>query len=150
MTKRVMLILMGVLTASAMFFVACDDEPTQAEANEQFCDDTAEFIASLRVIRDLDANSTFEEVEEARDRARDAYARMIESSEGVVDARLDDLEAANQELQQAVNDIDEDTTLGDALDSVDEELEEVASQASQILNDVDCAGNDQGFENDID
>ena len=150
MTKRVILILMGVLTASAMVLVACDDEDTQAEANEQFCDDTAEFIASLRVIRDLDANSTFEEVEEARDRARDAYARMIESSEDVVDARLDDLEAANQELQRAVNEIDEDSTIGDALDSVDEEIEEVATEASQILNDVDCSGISEQFEDDID
>ena len=150
MKRWAALVMTGLLMVSMFAFVACDDEPTQAEANEEFCDDVAELIASLRVIRDLDANSTFEEVEEARDRARDAYARMVESSEDVVEARLDDLDAANEELQRAVNDIDEDSTIGDALDSVDEELEEVAKQAAQILNDVDCSGIDAQFEDNID
>jgi len=136
--KRAMLVLIGVLTASMI--VACDDKPTQQEANEQFCDDTAELIASLRVIRDLDRNSSIEEVQAARDRARNAYANMIESSAGVVDARLDDLNSAYDELQAAVDDIDESDSIGDALDSVNDELEAVAQEASKILNDVDCSG----------
>lgn len=149
MMKRATLMLAGLMVASMFAFIACDDEPTQDEANQEFCDDTAEFIASLRVIRDLDADSTIEEVEDARERARDAYANMIESSAGVVDERLDDMEAAWAELERAVNDIDDDSSLEDALGSVDDELEEAALQASQILNDVTCdvpSSDDRGAE----
>jgi hypothetical protein len=138
MMNRVTLLMFGILAASFVVFAACDDEPTQAEANEQFCDDVSELIASLRVIRDLDADSTFEEVEDARERARNAYNAVLESREGVTEARFDDLEAAEQELQQALGDIDEDSTIGDALESVDDEIEAVALAAAQILNDVNC------------
>jgi hypothetical protein len=142
------MVLFGVLAASAMVLVACDDEPTQDEANEQFCDDTSEFIASLRVIRDLDSDSTFEEVEAARERARDAYATMVESSAGVVDARLDDLQASYDELLSAVDEIDSDTAIGDALESVDDEIEQVALEASQVFNDVDCGTSDSDSQSD--
>ena len=47
MMKRATLLLAGLLAASMFAFVACDDEPTQEEANQEFCDDTAELIASL-------------------------------------------------------------------------------------------------------
>ena len=47
--KRATLLLVSLLAASMFAFIACDDEPTQQEANEQFCDDMAEFVASLRV-----------------------------------------------------------------------------------------------------
>ncbi len=148
MMKRVSLLLLGLLTASALAFVACDDEPTQEAANEQFCDDAADLIASLRAIRDLDLNSTVDEIDAARESARDAYADMIASAEGVVDVRLDDLQAAYDQLAEAVENLDEGTTLEDALDEVDEEIENVALEASQVLNEVDCGGSGSGSQSD--
>jgi hypothetical protein len=138
--KRATLVLLGILAATAFAFVACDDEPTQEEANEEFCDDVSELLASLRAIRDLDADSTFEEVEDARERARNAYEGMVESSRDVVDVRLDSVEEAYDELQRTVNAIDEDTTLGDALGAVDDDVENLATEVSLIFNDVDCTG----------
>jgi hypothetical protein len=140
MKKRVSLILAGLLTASMLAFVACDDEPTQQEANEQFCDDAAELVASLRVIRDLDRDSTLDEVEEARDRAQQAWDNMIASAEGVVDVRLDDAQQAYDDLIAAVDEIDSEDTIGEALESVDDEVENLAKQTSTLLNDVNCGG----------
>jgi hypothetical protein len=140
MMKRASLLLAGLLMASMFAFIACDDEPTQQEANEQFCDDVAELIASLRVIRDLDRNSTIEEVEDARDRAQNAYDNMIASAEGVVEANLDAVEQAYDDLLAAINEVNDEDTLEDALDEVDDELEELALQTSQLLNDVSCSG----------
>jgi hypothetical protein len=138
MMKRATMALLAVLTAASVALVACDDEDTQQEANEQFCDDVGEFIASLRVIRDLDANSSIDEVEDARERAVNAYQNMVESSADVVDARLDDLESAYNDLQEAVRGVDSGDSIGDALEAVDDEIEAVAQEASQILNDVNC------------
>lgn len=148
MIKRASLLMMGLLMASAFAFVACDDEPTQEAANEQFCDDASDLIASLRAIRDLDLNSTVEEIDAARESARDAYADMIASAEGVVDVRLDDLEAAYDQLQEAVDNLDEGATLEDALSEVDDEIENVALEASQVLNDVDCGGSGSDSQSD--
>lgn len=138
MVKRASFLLIGLLAASMFAFVACDDEDTQQEANEQFCDDTAELIASLRVIRELDSDSTIEEIEEARDRARTAYENVLESSVDVVESDLQALQDAFDELQAAIDDIDEGTSIGDALDQVDNEVEAFTQEAAKILNDVDC------------
>jgi hypothetical protein len=135
--------------AAAALVAACDDEDTQQRANERFCDDTAELVASLRVIRDLDADTaTIEEIEDARDRAQEAYDDLIESAADVVDVRLDELNEAYAELRQAVIAIDDDSTIPDALDDVDDELEAVALEASQVLNQVDCS--DVGSESQSD
>ena len=115
-----------------------------AEANEAFCDNTAEFIASLRVIEDLDSDSTIDEVEEARSAPRTAYANMLESAGGVVSAQLNELQEAYDALLAAVDDIDDERTIGEALESVDDELANVAAEASKILNDVDCGGAGSG------
>jgi hypothetical protein len=144
MKKRASLILVGLLTASMLAFVACDDEPTQQEANEDFCDATAELVASLRNIQDLDSDSTLEEIEDARERTRDAREAMIATSEDVVDARLDDFNEAWDALGDAIDDLDEGATLSDALDDLDDEIQDVSSEAAQLLNDVDCGGSGSG------
>lgn len=142
--KRATLLLVSLLAASMFAFIACDDEPTQQEANEQFCDDTAEFIASLRVVRDLDSDATLEEIEAARDRVKAAHDAMIGSSVGVVEAQLDDFEEAWAELETAVDDLEADATLEEALGQVDDEVENASTTASQVLNDVDCGGAGSG------
>lgn len=148
--KRATLVLFGLLTASMFAFIACDDEPTQEKANEQFCDDMGEFVASLRVIEDLNRDSTIEEVEEARERARTAYANILESAVGVVEVQIDDLQDAYDDLLAAVDAIDDDATIGEALDSVDDEVANVATEAGIVFNDVDCenASSDQKQSNE--
>jgi predicted nucleic acid-binding Zn-ribbon protein len=140
MKKRASLILAGLLAASMFAFVACDDEPTQQEANEQFCDDVAELVASLRAIEDLNADSTLEEIDAARERARDAREDMIASATDVVEVELDEFNEAWDALQEAVDDLDEGSTLSDALDELEDEIQDVSTEASQLLNDVDCSG----------
>src|SRR5262245_20050840 len=140
MKKRATLILAGLLTASTIAFVACDDEPTQQEANEDFCDATAEMVASLRNIQDLDSDSTLDEIEDARARARDAHENMVATASGVVDARLDDFNEAWDALEQAVDDLDEGATLSEALDDLQDEIDDVSTEAAELLNDVDCSG----------
>jgi len=139
--KRSPLILAGIaVLAMAMFaLAACDDEDTQAEANEAFCDAAANYIAALRDVQDLDTDSTTEEVEEAADVARDAYDEMIEASAQVVEVRLDAVQDARDDLQTAIDNVGEETSIGDALDEVDDEITNVVSEVAQVLNGVACS-----------
>jgi hypothetical protein len=129
----------GVLVCAAMALAACDDEPTQAEANEDFCDAMADYIAALRDVRDLDDDVSVEEFEETRSRAEDAYEAMIQASAGVVEVRLDELEESREDLQAAYDDVSQDASVGEALEEVDDEIANVAREASQVLNDVSCS-----------
>jgi hypothetical protein len=122
-----------------------DDEPTQVEAEEAFCDDVGAYTAALGAIQDADRNTPIDEFEGLRENAINAYENMINSARAVGYARLDELEEANNELRAAVDDIDDPATVGEALDSVEEEVEQVSIEISQILNDVDC-GSGQGAQ----
>ena len=148
--KRATLLLFGLLAASMFAFIACDDEPTQEEANKEFCDDMGEFVASLRVIEDLNRDSSIEDVEAARERARTAYENILESAVGVVEVQIDDLQDAYDELLAAVDSIDDEATIEEALDSVDDEVANVATEAGIVFNDVDCenASSDQKQSNE--
>ena len=121
-----------------------DDEPTQEEANEQFCDDVGEFTAAVAELRDVDRDTPIEEFEETRDIVRQRYDAMIESARGLTDVRLDDLEEANNDLRAAVDDIDDDASLQEALDSIEDEADEVATQIGQLLVGVEGCGSGQG------
>jgi len=140
--RRIPFILIGIVAiAIAMFaFTACDDEPTQAEANERFCDSVGDLSAALRNLRDLDSDTTVEEYQDERDQVTESYEAMIEAAASVVGLRLEDLEESRDDLQDALDDVPEDATLGEALEAVDDEVDNVARELSQVLNDVDCSG----------
>jgi hypothetical protein len=145
-------ILTAVLTAVAVIIgigvvvaIVEDDEPTQVEAEEQFCDDAGAFAASMGALRDADDDTSLDEFEELRENARIAYENMIRSLETLRYARLEEIEEANDEFRAAVDDIDDEGTLGEALESIEDELEELSIELSQVMNDVDC-GSGQGAQ----
>jgi hypothetical protein len=132
-----MLFAVGVAVA-AFGLAACDDEPTQAEANEAFCDAAANYVAALRDLRDLDQDSTVDELEDTRDQVASLYDEMVEAAAGVAEVQLDEVDEARNDLRDAVDSISGEATLGEALDEVDDEITNVVSELSQVLNDVDC------------
>lgn len=141
----VLIAVAAILAVGVIVALVEDDEPTQAQAEEQFCDDVGAYLASLAALRDVDRDTPIEEFEDARENVRITYNNMIASAQQLRDVRLDDLEQANANLEGAVDDIDDDATLQEALDSIKDEAEEVSIQLSQVLNDVDC-GSGQGQE----
>ena len=80
------LIASASMVALLLLLAACDDEPTQDEANEQFCDDVGVFAAALGDLRDVDQQTRpSSEFEDARENVRTAYDNMIASAEQVRD-----------------------------------------------------------------
>ncbi len=140
------LIVAASMVALLLLLAACDDEPTQDEANQQFCDDVGVFLASLGDLRDIDKDTPISEFEDARENVRVSYDNMIASAAQVRDVRLDDLQEANDNLRAAVDDIDDDATLQEARDSIKDDVDEVSNQLSQALNDVNCGSGQGGQE----
>jgi hypothetical protein len=132
------LIAIGVAALSMFAFAACDEEPTQAEANERFCDSVGDLVGALRNVRDIDRNSSQEEFQEARDDLAESYDAMISAAAEVREVRLDELNQARDDLQQAIDEVPDDLTVGETLDAVDDEVDNVVRELSQVFNDVSC------------
>ena len=74
----------------------------------------------------------------ARDRVRNAHDNVVESGKGVAGFRAENLQESYDDLLKAVDDVDPNSSIGDALSSVDDEVENVAKAAGEVFNDVDC------------
>ena len=134
----------AILVIGIVVAIAEDDEPTQAQAEEDFCDNVGEYVASLGALRDVDADTPIEDFEDAREDVRITYENMINSALQLRGVELVELEEANNELRAAVDDVDDEATFQEARDSIEEEVEEVSIQLAQVMNDtVDC-GSGQG------
>jgi hypothetical protein len=145
MARKGILMISAAAAALLLLAAACDDEPTQQEAEDQFCDDAGEFLAALGALRDVDKDTTVDEFDQLRENARTSYDNMIASAEELRYSRLSELEDAKSGLDQAIDDIDDDATLQEARASIEEEVDNVALEVSQALNDVDC-GSGQGAQ----
>jgi hypothetical protein len=145
----VLIAVVAILTFGIVVALVEDDEPTQAQAEEQFCDDVGAYLASLGALRDVDVNTPIEEFEDAREDVRTTYENMINSAQQLREARIDELEQANANLEAAIGDIDDEATLQQALDSIKDEADQVAEEISQLLNDVNC-GSSQGAQENSD
>ena len=148
--NRIMFIAIGAAAAASLLLLsACDDEPTEEQAQEDFCDDAGAFLAALGALRDVDSDTSVEDFEDIREDVRTTYDNMVASAEQLREVRLDDLEQANANLRSAVDDIDDEASLEDARDSIQEEVEQFSEELSQVLNDVDC-GSGQGAQENSD
>jgi hypothetical protein len=149
----IMRLIVGVLIAvgiAAMLILGLvafeDDEPTQEEANEQFCEDVGEFIAALGELRDVDEDTEIEDFEETREIVVERYEAMIQSAANLREAKIEDVEEANEELRAAIDDISDEQSFEEALDSIEDEADELATQVSQLLAETESCGSGQGAQ----
>jgi hypothetical protein len=146
--NRMIFIALGAAAAASLLLLsACDDEPTEEQAQEEFCDDAGEFLAALGALRDVDSETSVDDFEDIREDVRITYENMIASAAELREVRLDELEQANENLRGAIDDIDDDATLQEALSSIEEEADEVVLQLSQVFNDAECGSGQGGQEN---
>jgi hypothetical protein len=145
----VLIAAVAVLVVGVVVALVEDDEPTQAQAEEQFCDDVGAFLAALGALRDSDVNTPIDEFEQTREDVETTYNNMINSAQQVREVRVDELQQANANLRAAVEDINDEQSLSEALDSVKDEADAVAEQISSLFNDINC-GSSQGAQENSD
>jgi hypothetical protein len=148
-----MRLIVGVLIAvgiAAMLILGLaafeDEEPTQDEANEQFCEDIGEFIAALAELRDVDEDTPIEDFEEIRQIVRDRYEAMIESAVDVRESKLRDVEQAREDLAQAIDDIDDEQSFEEARESIEDEVDDLVEALTKLFAETENCGSGQGVQ----
>ena len=66
----VLIIAAAILVVGVVVALVEDDEPTEVEAQEKFCDNVGAYLAALGALRDVDANTPIEEFEDVREDVR--------------------------------------------------------------------------------
>jgi ElaB/YqjD/DUF883 family membrane-anchored ribosome-binding protein len=115
LTRRITVTKPIALAIAAIVVLAVSGcQPTVDEAKADFCQDLGDFGAAVVTLRHIDETSTREEVQTAIDGAHDALGELQSSAETLSGVQTDEIQSAVEELQDYVQDIPDETTLGDA------------------------------------
>lgn len=149
LTKRrpapffVMLSLLALVGAVA---AACaDGSPSEQEATTNLCDDLDAFSESFTSLISLDPNTTsVDDIKDATSEVRDDLGSVVDSASDVGGTRGDELQDAYDSLNGAVDDLDEDQTVPQAVDSLEPAVQEVGSAWRNVFSSVPCDSPQQG------
>ncbi len=131
---------LGLLVAIvAVVSFACDDDgPSESEAVTQLCADLITLQTADAAFDDLGSDSTINEIQAANDAYSDALDDVVSSGKDVAAVRIQSIEAAYDDLDQAISDISGEATIPEALASISDELTAVDAAYDSTFSGVDC------------
>jgi DNA repair exonuclease SbcCD ATPase subunit len=113
-------------------------QPTEEEAEAQLCEDLAALRAALDNFENINRTSTVEEIRDARDQVGSAMQDVRDSADQLEDIRVDELDAAYSNLENAVEDLPDDATAGEALQTIRPELQAVRDARQNLTAELNC------------
>lgn len=140
--KTLSLICAGVLVLLvSAFAVACsdDDEPTEAEAKAAFCESLDELASAIQDMQAIDSSSTVGELREADEAVSSAMEDVRSSGEELADVTTQALEDAYDKLRASIEDIDDDTTIADAVSAVQTDVEALEAERAEAASAAQCS-----------
>ena len=131
---------LGLLIAIvAVVSYACgDDEPSEAEAVAQLCADLNTLQSADAAFDNIGADSTVDELDDAKAVYSDALDDVVSSAQDVADVRTQDIEDAYDDLDQAISDISGDATIVEGLASIEPQLAAVDAAYASAFSSLDC------------
>lgn len=104
-----------ILTAGALLLlIGLGRPPSVSEATADFCADMSTYGRALLDLRVIDENSTVEELQDAWAAVEDSREATQTSAAALRTARMEEVEAAHDQLRATIDDIPDDATLATA------------------------------------
>lgn len=136
-----LLMLIGAVAAAA----CGDDDPSREEAATNLCNDLDQFASSFTSMVSLDIQTaTIDDIQDAKDAAREDLEEVADSASDVAGARDEELDEAYDDLSNAVNDIDDDQSVPDAIRSIAPEIQQVTTAWEDVFSSIPCDSPQQG------
>jgi hypothetical protein len=117
--------------------VSCSNETTQ-EKTARLCTNLATLGSSVANLKSINPNSTMGEFRNAEREVKTAFGEVQTSARDVQDARLDDLQTANNNLDRAIQDIPSNATLQEAVISISDDVLAVEVAQDQLRSGLNC------------
>ena len=134
--KRTILVLSAVALIAVL--AGCGATTSVADATTQFCQSVAAYQQSVQAITALDANATVGQLKDAEKKVDQASQAVVTSAAAVKEAKIDNLQAAHQNLQKTVNSIPDSATVKEAMVSVAPQVKAVTDAAGQVRTSAQC------------
>ena len=122
----------SLLLLSILVVTGCSKSLEEAQVD--FCQALVAYGEAARELQNVNASTTVEEVEAARDDVVGAREDVSNAAGDLREARLRSSEAAWENTQEAINDIPGDATLGEAAATVRGQALILATELDKISN----------------
>ena len=126
-----MVVVAAMLSVS---LVACGDDAAEAS----LCDSLDSFQAAVSDLRDLNEDSSKEELEAARDDVGEALEQVISDASDLAGIRVDSLQTAFGDLRTAIDDLPDDTSISDAVDELEPQFDAIGTAFQAIFAGLNC------------
>jgi len=128
-----------VLVGVAGLLVGCDDDESQAAAEDNLCASLTSFSATVVNLQGLDpTTASQDDYEAAVQEVQKAGNAVREDAEDVAEADTTALESAVDDLEAAAQDVPDDIPVTDALSSLQPEVQAVAQTWKETFDTLDC------------
>jgi hypothetical protein len=128
-----------VLTAAcATLLLSSCGQPSVKEAQVDFCQELAGLGSAIKGLTTISSSSTVGDLKTAEKEVQQAMAGVSQAADTVQAAKVDELNAAYQGLNRAVNDISNNQTLVEAQASIADEIVTVQNAWDQTNSGANC------------
>ena len=135
---------MGILFVALVLILACAGagcvQPSEKEAEAQLCQDLGELGAALESMENTSLRSSVGDIRDGRDQVKSAMEKVRDSAAEVANIRLDRLNAAYEDLDRAVQDLPDDATVPEAIQTIRPYVQAVRDEQRNLYADLNCTG----------
>ena len=117
---------------------ACSNSETQEEAESAVCTSLAQVKTAAADVKQLNANSTIDEVQAAEKALDTAIAGLRANAADLEQADLAALETAGDEIQKTVSNVSGSATLGEASTAIQNSTTALDAAVTEIQNGLQC------------
>jgi ElaB/YqjD/DUF883 family membrane-anchored ribosome-binding protein len=134
----------GILFVALVLILACAGagcvQPSEEEAEAQLCQDLGELGAALEGMENTSLRSSVGDIRDGRDQVQSAMEKVRDSAGQVANIRLDKLNAAYEDLDRAVQDLPDDATVPEAIQTIRPYVQAVRDEQRSLYADLNCTG----------
>ena len=130
-------IIISILLLLLSMFVVTGCSKSLEEAQVDFCQALAAYGEAVHELQNVNASTTVEELQSARNDVADALQDVKEAAGDLREARLRASEGAWENTQDAIKDISGDATLGEAAATIRGQAVILATEIDKITN-ISC------------
>jgi predicted negative regulator of RcsB-dependent stress response len=134
--KRTILILSA--TALIAVLAGCGASSSVTDATAQFCTTVTAYQQSVQAISTLDTNATVGQLKDTQKKVDQAAQAVVTSAATVKEAKIDDFQTAQQNLQKTVNGVPDSATVKEAMVTVAPAAKAVNDAAAEVRTSAQC------------
>ncbi len=113
-------------------------QPSQQEAEAQLCQGLAELGAALQNMDNLTVSSSVGDIRDAQAQVQSAMENVRSSASQLANIRIDDLNAAYENLAQTVQSLPDDANVVEAVQTLRPQVQAVREQQQNLVAELNC------------